>query len=921
MSKAIPFLKAGVMIAGLALAPFTGGMSLTIAAGINIALMGAEMILAPKPKKGLTGGITATRRNPTAYRRILYGQRRVGGTVVYLDSRWSSNDLLDLVIVLAGHQIEEISQMWFGDELAWDKDTGAQSPFQYTFSDGLGGTREFHLGTPGDPASPYLLANSPLWTNTHKLSGCAYVVLSLRYGPDVYPNGIPNITFILKGKNDIFDPRDSSTGYTANPALCIRDYLTNDYFGLGASEIDDASFITGANLADEDVNLDAGGTENRYECHGVLDTNIQHGAAIESLLTSMGARITFTGGKFRLVNPEYNAPTLTLDETHARGPIQVQTRRSRRDTFTGVRGVFASATDNWVEADYPPIISSTFSEEDGEPIYKDLPLPFTTSASMAQRLAKVALLQGRSQITAVIPMNLAAMELVPGDTVAVTNERFGWESKVFEVQSWSFVTAADGALGVDLALSETSAAIFDWETSEEQEHIAGIPTNLPSGFTITAPGLAISEEDRTEYEDVITVMIIDATSSDQFFESVEVEYKLSSESTYRAAGRAASTRFEVLKVAAGSTYDIRARVRSVTGVLSDYTTTSYAVNGGSTPPPDVTGLTASPAGPHTALVWTPVDDLRLSHYIVRHTPRTSAAAWESATVIVPKVARPASSVTVASRPGTYLVKAVNKKGLLSTNAATILSPVAGTDGLNVVSTITENPGFSGAKTNVVVDGSDLKLSGTPFESSGTYEFASVVDLSAIYTSRVFANIKFSATGGAGSWDALVGNWDDQPGLWDDLGTGDAPGLAAWLEMATTRDDPGGSPAWTAWAQLGVHEVEARGLKFRAQLTTEDTEASPLISVLEVTIDMPDRVESGQDVQSGTDAGGDVIVFGAAFNATPAIGIGPQDMAQGDFFTLEAKASTGFTVRFKNSGGTVIDVKYDWDAKGYGTVLT
>ena len=208
-----------------------------------------------------------------------------------------------------------------------------------------------------------------------------------------------------------------------------------------------------------------------------------------------------------------------------------------------------------------------------------------------------------------------------------------------------------------------------------------------------------------------------------------------------------------------------------------------------------------------------------------------------------------------------------------------------------------------------------------FESSGTYEFASVVNLTAIFTSRVFANIQFGATGGSSVFDSQVGNFDDASGLFDDMGTADAPGLATWIEMATTRDDPTGSPTWTDWAQLGVHEVEAWGLKFRAQLTTDDITASPLITVMEVTVDMPDRVASGQDVQSGTDAGGDVIVFGAAFKATPAIGISPQDTAQGDFYEILSKATTGFTVRFKNSGGTVIDKLYDWDAKGYGALIT
>ena len=947
--KVVPIL---IMAVGIVLAPYTGGASLLVAGALNAVL--AATVLKPKTGSLSGSGITTTSRNPTAYRRIIYGRKRVGGTVVFMETRGgSNNEELDLVIALTGHEIESVEEIYFGDELAWTSGGGIIDRFKGTSFNFV--EIETHTGAPGQSASPFLLPNNDTWDASKKLSGIAYVVVSMFYRQNVFVSGIPNVTFVVKGKK-VFDPRDSSTAYSSNAALCIRDYLTNDYYGFGASsdEIDDDSFITGANLSDESVSLGfGGGTENRYECHGVLNTNIQYGSAIESLLTSMGAKITYTGGKFRLINPEYNAPTLTLDETHARGPIQVQTRRSRRDTFNGVRGVFSSATDNYVEMDYPAIISNTFEQEDGEPIYRDLPLPFTTSASMAQRLAKVALLQGRSQISAVIPLNLAAMELVPGDTVAVTNERFGWSSKAFEVQSWSFVTATDGALGIDLALSETSAAIFDWQTSEEQEHIAGIPTTLPDGFSINAPGLVVSEEDRAFSEDVITVMIIDATSSDGFFESIEVEYKLSGESIYRSAGRSASTRFEVLKVEPGSTYDIRARVKSVTGVLSSYTTTAYLVNGGSVVPPDVTGLTASPAGPNTALDWTPVIDLRLSHYVVRHTPRTSSAAWETSTVIVPKVARPASSINVASRPGTYLVKAVNKKGLLSVNAATILSPVAGTDGLNVVLTITEEPGFSGAKTNTAVVSSELSLAidsvgdGLPilledgtnllledgtniltegvgdYFASGSYEFASVQDLSAIYTSRVFANIRFRASGSKAFFDSQTGNFDSAPGLFDDMGASAAPpGLAAWIEMATTRDDPGGSPTWTDWAQLGVHDAEARGFKFRAQLTTEDTEITPLISVLEVTIDMPDRTTGAAGVQSTTAAGGLTVTYSPAFKAVPAIGIAAQNMAQGDFFEfVGAVTVSGFTIRFKNSSNTVVDRLFDWTAKGFGAVLT
>ena len=60
----------------------------------------------------------------------------------------------------------------------------------------------------------------------------------------------------MKGKK-LYDPRDGSTAYSTNPALVIRDYLTNASYGFAAdsAEIDDTSFQTAANVCDESITL------------------------------------------------------------------------------------------------------------------------------------------------------------------------------------------------------------------------------------------------------------------------------------------------------------------------------------------------------------------------------------------------------------------------------------------------------------------------------------------------------------------------------------------------------------------------------------------------------------------------------------------------------------------------------------------
>lgn len=157
-------------------------------------------------------------------------------------------------------------------------------------------------GTPydGDPGSPVVRPDNP-WTAAHKLLGKCCVFLRLHYNDEVFANGIPAISFRLSGKNDIFDPRDSSTGYTENAALCIADFLSNTTWGFKAAystEIPDAELIAAANVCDEAVDLAAGGFEARYTCNGSFPLTMRRGEILQNLLTSCAGRLTYTGGQF-----------------------------------------------------------------------------------------------------------------------------------------------------------------------------------------------------------------------------------------------------------------------------------------------------------------------------------------------------------------------------------------------------------------------------------------------------------------------------------------------------------------------------------------------------------------------------------------------------------------------------------------------
>jgi len=85
--------------------------------------------------------------------------------------------------------------------------------------------------------------------------------------------------------------------------------------------------------------------------------------------------------------------------------------------------------------------------------------------------------------------------------------------------------------------------------------------------------------------------------------------------------------------------------------------------------------------------------------------------------------------------------------------------------------------------------------------------------------------------------------------------------------------------------------------------------------LSVSIDMPDRIFSGNDIVSGT--GTYNVVFTLPFYSNSyAVGITAQGLNTGDFFTISSKSVTGFNVAFKNSAGTGVSKTFDYLAKGY-----
>jgi hypothetical protein len=558
--------------------------------------------LAPKPNLGAQlEGITQTTREPASPRQLIYGQVRVGGQVVFLSHSGDDNKYLHLAIAFATHEIESYEEIWFNDNRIWTLSGG--------FVDDWGTyvTIDRKFGTAGQAASTDLVNANVLWTTDHKLSGIAYIAFRLEWNQDKFPQGVPNITAILKGRK-VYDPRTSTTAYSRNPALCVRDYLLDSKYGLGESSalIDDTSVIAAANVCDQDVSLDGGGTQDRYLCNGVVNTANQIKANIEEMLSAMGGKLTYSGGKYFIDAAGYVAPTLEFTEADCVSDIQTQTKQSRRGVYNGVKGIFVSEEKDYKVLDYPAQISSTYVTQDGDPIYLDMPLPFVTNNTQAQRLAKISLLKSRQQVALTMTVTLKGLQVKIGDTIKVTNERLGYSEKVFEVIDYT-LTITDGNLSVNLELIETAAAIYDWTTSDELDFLSGGVLDLYDGRTVNnVTSLAKSEIGLLGPDGSVStsVELTWTAPDDAFIDFYKIRYNKNGTTDYFHA-ETKEPRILLSGLDVNSNYDFRVQVQNLLGVTSTGVTLSdQQLNGDETAPSPVTNVEITSGLKNLTVQWT-----------------------------------------------------------------------------------------------------------------------------------------------------------------------------------------------------------------------------------------------------------------------------------------------------------------------------
>ena len=159
-------------------------------------------------------------------------------------------------------------------------------------------------------------------------------------------------------------------------------------------------------------------------------------------------------------------------------------------------------------------------------------------------------------------------------------------------------------------------------------------------------------------------------------------------------------------------------------------------------------------------------------------------------------------------------------------------------------------------------------------------------------------------------------------------------LKGRLRIQTSND----ASTYTDFLNLTNGTFNARAFKFRSHLVSINTNENIKFSELGFDVSFAPRVENkyissgntlSAPLQSGTSGSGFDVVFASRFftglsttiggaNAfIPTITISAYNLPVGGTYELSNVSGTGFTVLFKNASGNPVDVKFSFQALGYG----
>ncbi len=666
---------------------------------------------------------------------IVYGTRKVGGNVVFLETSGTDNQYLYMALILSEGEINDISSIHINDnQVTWSGDIADNTQITVASSDANFYdeasliTCEPHFGSDSQSASS-LLSTLSSWTSNHRLRGLAYLAIRFEWNADKF-GSLPTVQAIVQGKK-VYNPNLDSTvtggsgshradtsstwAYSDNAILQLLDYLRNERFGMGITNSyfnsNFADWQTASDVCDAQITPFSGASQiDLMDSHCVIDTSRKAIDNVKEFVRGSRSYLNFSGGKYNILVETTGSASITLTEDNILGGISI-TSKNKNSRYNRVIVNFINPDKDYQSdtAQFPPVDETGLASADTHANMKTadgglllegrFDFSMLTNPYQAQEMAEIILRRSRSSLDISLKGDATALDLSIGDIVNITHATPSFSAKPFRVQG--LTVNADHT--VSLQCSEHQDSFYAFGT---QQAVANIPdTTLPNPFSVQPPASITLSDELVEYADgiVITRLLITiGASPDKFVDNYEVQIKQTLDpngsavsDSFREIAVGKILEYQHLNVIDGATYQVRVRAVNTIASKSTFISTTRVIVGGVEPPSNVEDFAVELHGQnHLKLTWTPPfanSDLDISFYEIRYQNVTTGSNWINSTNLVRCPRRKCDNAIVPARVGSYLIKAIDKNGNSSAEANIVSTNISGIHAYQQVANFTETP--------------------------------------------------------------------------------------------------------------------------------------------------------------------------------------------------------------------------------------
>ena len=416
-------------------------------------------------------GVLVTKSGTTAPIPVVYGERRVAGTRVFVDSEGDKNNYLHVVETLAEGPIEGCTEVYLADELAaTSSDNGATWTIESNYSGLL--DLKFFDGSQTARISSNVHGRSPHsnWPANAVGVDTAYVYLVAEFDQDKFGGGLPAITYKIKGKKlpAIGSNYNTTLTYSDEPARCIYDYLISPTYGkaIPYTLIDATSFNSAATYNSQSVQKTAtpsDGNETRYTCNAYIDTSSPVLTNIEELFTTCRAGL-ITGDTYKFIQDRPVTPlNISIDDDNIVGNLSYF-QANKKTLLNHIRTTFPNSSSDFnFQEDISVVENTTLqnSSNDGLKLSRDIELAHTTSKTMADRISTEEINQSRQSGIIVVKVDPSMIDLTVGDVVKFSNSTLGQTDKYYRILQ----TMLSSDHQLELNMREYDANVF-WDNNK-----------------------------------------------------------------------------------------------------------------------------------------------------------------------------------------------------------------------------------------------------------------------------------------------------------------------------------------------------------------------------------------------------------------------------------------------------------------------